>query len=295
MSGLAYAKHVTPQGERKGPPVLLVHGIGLGAWYFERDQRILAEHGLESWAIDLPGHGAEAGRNVRMGDCYDAVLAAVDALDEAPAVVGHSAGGLCAMVAAKERQVASVVLQASVPCREIFHYPTVPGLKALRPGLLALVRGENLSLTREGYVSTGLRLLDPADQQRAFDKIIPWPNGMVRDMARRRPSVPRLDCPVLVTHGFLDGAASLYGSRLLADHFDCVFWRFDDLAHLPALEPGGERHAHAVGDWILDPVARRIREIDAFRPDEGVGGDARRSREGKPVRSDSRFGDRWKR
>ena len=40
-----------------GPPVLLVHGIGLGKWFWARDQALLAEFGLESWAVDLPGHG----------------------------------------------------------------------------------------------------------------------------------------------------------------------------------------------------------------------------------------------
>lgn len=295
MAGPANAVHVAPEGPRKGPPVLLVHGIGLGAWYFDRDQQTLAEQGIESWALDLPGHGPDAGRDVRMGECFDAVIAAVDAFDEPPSVFGHSAGGLCAMIAAKDRDVASIVLHASVPPSEVRHYPTRTGLKAIRPGLLALLRGKNLPLTRQSYIETGVHLLDEADQERVLSRIIPWPNGMVRDMARRRPSVPRLDCPVLVTHGFKDGAASLYTSRLLADHFDCVFWRFDDLAHLPALEPGGERHCRAVGEWILEPKARRIREIDGFSPDEGVGGQTREERQGKRVRSDSRFGDRWKR
>ena len=287
--------HVPAQGETRGPPVLLIHGIGLGAWYFERDQRRLAAQGLASWALDLPGHGRDAGRNVRMGDCYDAVVAAVEAFDEPPAIVGHSAGGLCAMVAAQERPVASLVLNAAVPCREVFHYPTVQGLRALRPTLGALLRGRNLPLPRASYLDTGVHLLPPEDQEWLLERIVPWPNGMVRDMARRRPSVPSLDCPVLVTHGFQDRAASLYVSRLLADHFDAVMWRFDDLAHMPALEPGGQRHAQAVAGWILDPVARRVREVDAFRPDEGVGAGERQAREGQRVRSDSRFGDRWKR
>ena len=228
MVGPSSAVHVAPDGERQGPPVLLVHGIGLGAWYFERDQRVLAQLGLESWAIDLPGHGPEAGRDARMGDCYDAVIAAVDTFDEPPAILGHSAGGLCAMVCAKERRLAALVLNGSVPCGEVFPNPTVAGLMALRPALAALFRGRNLPLTRKSYVDTGLHLLAPEEQERVFARIVSWPNGMVRDMLRRRPSVPRLDCPVLVTHGLRDGASSLYVSRLLADHFDCVLWRFDD-------------------------------------------------------------------
>lgn len=280
-----------------GPPVLLVHGIGLGAWYWERDQRVFAELGLSSWAVDLPGHGADAGADARLSDCYDAIESAVRSFDEPPVLVGHSAGGLIAQVVATRCTVASLVLVAPVPCGSVPHVPTRRGLKAIAPALLSLATGRGLDIGRRGYLDTGLAVAEPAMQAHVLDRITPWPNGMVRDLARRRPPIRRdeLDAPVLVLHGLLDGASSLYGSRLLADHFDCVFWRFDDVAHLPAIEPGGERVARAMAEWILAPHGRRVREIDAFRPDEGVGAAARQARDPAPARSDSRFGDRRKR
>ena len=59
---------------QNGPPVLLVHGIGLGAWIWERDQRLLANAGLTSWAVDLPGHDGPPTSS--MEDCYRAVAEA---------------------------------------------------------------------------------------------------------------------------------------------------------------------------------------------------------------------------
>ncbi|MCP4809915.1 MAG: alpha/beta hydrolase [Proteobacteria bacterium] len=296
MKGPPAAVHV-PAAAPEGPPLLLIHGISLGAWLWERDQRILASMGFSSWAMDLPGHGDDAGRDVRMEDVYRAVRDAVSAFDEPPILVGHSAGGLAAQVVAAEVDVAAVVLVAPVPCGSVPHLPTRAGIGAILPSLLAVVRGRNLTMGRRAYVDTGLSLLTPADQERAMARIGPWPNGMVRDMVRRRPVVTAQDigAPILVTHGLNDGAASLYGSRLLADHYDCVLWRFDDLAHLPQLEPGGERHTRAVGEWMQAPHGRQVREIDAFRPDEGVGRARRVSRDPSPARSDSRFGDRRKR
>ena len=277
------------------PPALLLHGIGLGAWLWERDQPLLADRGVSTWAIDLPGHGRDVG-DTTLDACVDAVLAAVDAFDEPPLIVGHSAGGLIAQIVASRVPVAGVALVAPVPCNPVPYLPTRRGLATIRPGMaLALLRGRGIPVGRKAYVATGLDMLAPADQERFLARVTDWPRGLVLDVAARRPRLDPLPVPVLVTHGLQDGVASLYGSRLLADHHDAVLWRFDDLAHVPQVEPGGERHAQALADWLLAPHGRRVREIDAFRPDEGIGLDARRSRDPLPARSDSRFGDRRKR
>ena len=105
---------------------------------------------------------------------------------------------------------------------------------------------------------------------------------MVRDLVRRRPEIARdsIRCPVLVTFGRLDRTFQNNTYRLVADLYTALNWRFDDLAHIPMVEPGGERHAKKVADWIRHPLRRRINEIDAFAPDEGVGESAREQRRG---------------
>ena len=267
-----------------GPPVLLVHGIGLGAWLWERDQQLLAEAGLTSWAIDLPGHDGSSAAS--MEDCYQAVAAAAAELG-VPAIVGHSAGGLVAQVVAHRQDVASLVLTGAVPPAPINVLPTWAGVRSFLPQLGRLAARRPLRLGLRDYVRTGL----PAGVD--VSRLRPWPNQMVRDMAVRRPRIPRLDCPVLVTHGLLDQVAPLRGARLLADHHHAPLWRFDDLAHHPMLEPDGERHARAVAEWLLSPHGRRVPEIDPLRPDEGVGARARSARRGlNAPRSGSRFGDR---
>ncbi len=290
------AVHCAPRGARRGPTVVLLHGIGLGAWLWERDQQVLAELGLESWALDLPGHGPQAGQDVRLETCYRQVGRALDELDGPIALVGHSMGGVVAQVISAERELAGLALVASVPCAEVAHLPTPTGLRLALPMVPGFLLGRNLHMSDRAYLETGLARLAPDEQRAALARLGPWPSGIVRDIVRRRPAVPRgsVACPVLVTHGFLDRVASLYGSRLLADHYDAVMWRFDDIGHMPQVEPAGARHARALGEWLLAPTRPRVREVDAFRPDEGVGEHERRARHPNPVRSDSRFGDRWR-
>ncbi len=294
--GPLHAVHRVPSGARRGPTVVLLHGIGLGAWLWERDQGVLADLGLESWALDLPGHGPQAGQDVRLEACYRQVARALDELEGPVALVGHSAGGLVAQVLSSERTLSGLVLVGAVPCAEVVHLPTAIGARLFAPLLPSFMLGRNLRMGERAYLETGLARLSPEEQRAVLARIGPWPCGMVRDIARRRPTVPRgsVDCPVLITHGFLDRVASLYGSRLLADHYGAVMWRFDDVGHMPQVEPAGERHARAVGEWLLAPSRPRVREVDAFRPAEGVGEGERRARSTRPVRSDSRFGDRWR-
>ncbi|MCB9763109.1 MAG: alpha/beta hydrolase [Alphaproteobacteria bacterium] len=280
------AHHVVPDGPVSGT-ALLLHGIGLGAWIWERDQALLAARGWESWAVTLPGHGADAGADVGLAEVLDAVNEAIAALGR-PAIIGHSMGGLLAQCAAGRAPVHAAVLVASHPCGEVGMRPTPQGARSMLPRLPAFLAGRPLRFRLEDYLAAGLDQLEPERAAALFARITPWPNRLVRDLARPL-KVGRLSCPVLVTHGLLDPLVSLRSARLLADHHDAILWRFDDLAHMPPLEPGGARHLQAVADWLARPRGRKVTEVDPLQPDEGVGADARAWRRVGGPRSNSRF------
>jgi len=75
-------------------PVVLVHGAWHGAWAWDRIRPRLDAAGVETIAVDLPGHGADPGP---FGDLHaDAtrVRRTLDEVDDGPVVlVGHSYGG----------------------------------------------------------------------------------------------------------------------------------------------------------------------------------------------------------
>ena len=281
------AVHVVPEGERRGPPVLLLHGIGLGAWLWERDQQVLAAQGLESWAVDLPGHGSDAGQNRSLDEIVEGALGAVDAL-ERPAVVGHSLGGLVAQELSAARELSSIVLVSSVAPRAVRVVPTRTALRIMAQLLPTFLAGRNLNLSLGQYRDAGLHLLPTDEQEACFSRIVPWPNRATRDLLRR-PDLAPASCPCLVTFGLQDKANAVSGYRLLGDYHDAIIWRFDDLAHMPPLEPGGQRHAEAIAGWILSPRSRIVTEVDPLAPKEGVGEQKRRRRMPGGPRSDSPF------
>jgi pimeloyl-ACP methyl ester carboxylesterase len=73
--------------------VLFVHGAWHGAWAWDRVLPLLAAEGVDAVAIDLPGHGDDAGP---LGDLHtDAarVRGELDRLRSDVVLVGHSYGG----------------------------------------------------------------------------------------------------------------------------------------------------------------------------------------------------------
>ena len=86
------------------PPVLLVHGMFGGAWHFEGYQRLLAERGYESHALNLRGHhGSRPVANIGKVALADYIADAAEVArvlrspdGRGPIVIGYSMGGLIA-------------------------------------------------------------------------------------------------------------------------------------------------------------------------------------------------------
>lgn len=101
----------------KGPPIVLVHGLGVSADYWWRNGAPLAAAGHRVLAPDLPGFGRTAGPDdgLSVTDQAAALVAWLDALRLPPAtLVGHSLSCQTVMELAVRRpeRVAGLVLTA---------------------------------------------------------------------------------------------------------------------------------------------------------------------------------------
>jgi pimeloyl-ACP methyl ester carboxylesterase len=111
------------------PSFLFVPGAFHGAWCYARYLEFFAAHGIGCAALDLPGHGLlPQTREFTLYTLQDfglCVAQAIDAMDGAVVVVGHSMGAVPALLAASQRDVAGIVLLAPSPPAN------VPGAQAL--------------------------------------------------------------------------------------------------------------------------------------------------------------------
>jgi len=80
---------------------LLVHGSWQGAWCWREIVPRLESRGHQAVAIDLPGHGKDtAPRNpIVLQNYVEAIIRALDGVEEPPLLVCHSMGGVISEVA----------------------------------------------------------------------------------------------------------------------------------------------------------------------------------------------------
>ena len=294
MQTPANAQHLV-QGSDSGPLLVLLHGIGLGKWIWERDQEHWAEtHGLSSLAVDFLGHGEDSSENLSLEDLAEQIASLIDTQDRPVVLVGHSMGGLVAQMVARRRELHGLICVATAPPKGVFLRPTKVGIRAILPTLAGLLRGKPLDLSPKAYLACGFDQVDEPGRSQALARLTPWPNALAKELALGRPDIPLggISSPMLVVHGFKDPIVTLHQSRLIADHYGAVLWRFDDVAHHPMLEPAGLRVTDAIAEFALKPTRRLVREIDAFSPEQGIGKGGRDARDPNPMRSDSKFGDR---
>ena len=106
----------------RGPPVLLIHGVGLNADAWE-PQILTLSIRRRVIAADLPGHGASAPLpdGAGLADYVAAMAGLIEALGIAPVpVVGHSMGALIALGLALDHpdMIAALVTLNAVYCRD---------------------------------------------------------------------------------------------------------------------------------------------------------------------------------
>src|SRR5918992_1072844 len=110
------------------PPMLMVHGIMGGSWYFAKWLEFFSARGAPAYAVNLRGHHGSRpvenfGRVSVMDYVADVVEAAAGVRERHPGaplvLVGHSMGALVVQKAAESVEPAALVLLSAVPPRGI--------------------------------------------------------------------------------------------------------------------------------------------------------------------------------
>ncbi len=183
--------------------VVLVHGAWHGAWCWERLTPLLDEAGINSVAVDLPGHGDNASPLTDMHGDADHVRSVLDGIDGPVVLVGHSYGGIVITDAGTHPAVRHLVFVAALAIdadetagsavtaeaeNEVVEHP--------KPGLADAMQFHDdgtCTLPPQGVADFLYNECDAATQQWAAERVCPQPMVTMaqspRDVAwRERPS-----------------------------------------------------------------------------------------------------------
>lgn len=242
------------------PPMLMVHGIMGGAWYFAKWLDFFAARGHAAYALNLRGHhGSRPVADMGKVSVMDYVTDVRDAARSVAArhegarliLVGHSMGGLIAQKAAESLVPAALVLLSSAPPRGIllFSWPLfrrqtkhVPAMLASRPVMADPADTNALFLNR----------LPPSEALELAPRWMSTSGRAGREMTLGSIAVDAklITCPVIVVAGADDVAIPPRIQRKIAKKYGAEFRVYDGHAHFLIWEPGWERIAAEVAVWV---------------------------------------------
>jgi alpha-beta hydrolase superfamily lysophospholipase len=252
------------------PPILMVHGIMGGAWYFAKWLQFFSARGHPAYALNLRGHhGSRPVENFGQVSVMDYVTDARDAASGirerhpgAPLIlVGHSMGGLVAQKATESVSPAALILLSPVPPggipllswplfrRELKH---VPEMLASRAVIANPRDAADLFLNR----------VDPADVASFVPLWTPASGRAGREITFSRIMVDaeRVTCPVLVVAGADDVAIPPRIQKKVARKYGAPIRVYEGNAHFLIWEAGWDRIASDVAAWLdqalSQPAAR---------------------------------------
>jgi len=243
----------------KRPGVIMVHGGFCGGWVFEHFRRPFEAAGHACLTPDLRGHGAGGSVvGVSMTDFARDIAALIEAQPEPPVLVGHSMGGLTAMMAATRARVRALVLLAPSPPwgvagSSMEEAASALSLHALGPFWLQSVDPDYASARLYS-----LDKLDKAERKAAFARMTPesgralWEtlNWWLDPFMTTSVAADRIKAPVLALAGERDLIHPPATVRQTADRLGAEYRVFPGMSHWLVGEPGWDVVAQACLEWI---------------------------------------------
>jgi pimeloyl-ACP methyl ester carboxylesterase len=232
--------------------LLFVHGLGHGAWCWERWQHLAAERGMDSWAMSFRGHGTSGGsvRGARLSDYVEDVRRTVAHLAPRPVVlVGHSMGGLVVQRVIAERvagQVRGAVLLSSIPSGPAFS--SLVAVATRHPA-----QAMRFMTGRPMHLPERLLFADTGGHQAQMKRLVEdSPRVQYQLLFHRRAAIP--NTPVLVVGGTSDALVPLRTQTRTARRYDAEVRAISGGGHDLMLEPAGDHALDAILEWLHRPL-----------------------------------------
>jgi pimeloyl-ACP methyl ester carboxylesterase len=238
------------------PPLLFVHGAFAGHEPFAGWMTALAAAGWPGIAVGRRGERTGDTARLRIADYVDDTLMAIDALGEAPVIVGHSLGGLIAQKIAELGRCRAAILLAPAPSGMLSAQPVA--LPALLPMFPKILLGRPILPTCKACETIALNCIPQAERARIHDTLVPESGKVYREMifGSFRVDAAKVRCPVLVMGGTQDRIVSTALMQGTAKSYGAELKLYDGHGHWLLQEPGWEKIAADAAVW-LDTVLPR--------------------------------------
>lgn len=239
-----------------GAPVLLVHGMFANAAIFADWLPFLSERGHPAYAVDLRGHrGSRPGTDLGSASIEDYAddVSTVARSIGAPAIVGHSMGGLVAQKVAERGEVPAAVLICPAPPRGITVMTPRLVMKQARY-LPAILRRKTLVPNREDLRDLTMNRVPRERQDALLDMLGPDSGhaGWQMSITGVPVDARKIRCPLLVITADADRFIPARVARRIAQRYRAPLQTMLGHGHMVTVEPGWQVLADLVARWLAE-------------------------------------------
>jgi pimeloyl-ACP methyl ester carboxylesterase len=248
-----------PASDARSTPILFVHGMWHAAWcWAEHFLPYFAQHGYESHALSLRGHGGSEGRErlrwTSLADYVSDVAQVVGQMERPPVLVGHSMGGMIVQKYLESNGAPAAVQLASAPpggvvratLRVAARHPLAFVKANLMMSMFPVI--STLQLAQEAFFSADM----PEDKvRRYFTRLQDESFRAYLDMmGLSLPRPERVKTPILVLGAADDRLISPSEVEATARAYQTQAEVFPGIAHDMMLEAGWQVVADRILGWL---------------------------------------------
>jgi pimeloyl-ACP methyl ester carboxylesterase len=255
VGGLRVTK-AEPEGRPpEGPPLLFVHGMWDGSWIWRNYLGFFPSRGHVCHALDLRGRAGSSPvpdiGKVRFEEYVEDARAVAQGLGN-PVLVGHSAGGLIVQKLAEVLDPPAVVALVPAAPRGVFALASRELLAAALRHAPEILLGKPLMPDKEEMTRLQLNNLPLEERDRVYGLQVPESGRQTFDIAVKGFPVDasKVRCPMLVVGAGRDRITPPQVTKKVAEKYAADLRSYEGFAHMMLLEPGWERVAADVADWL---------------------------------------------
>jgi pimeloyl-ACP methyl ester carboxylesterase len=246
------------------PPLLYLHGAFVTHESFNDLQAEMARLGWGGVSFSRRGRlgvGPGNAAGLKVEDYIDDTVKVIEALPEAPILVGHSLGGLVAQKIMEMGLCRAAILLAPAPAGMLTAQPVaLPSYVPMLPSILA----GRAFLPPKGTCSRIVLNAVPQEYHASIHGSLVHESGKVyRQMMFGAVKVDerKVRCPVLVMAADQDRIISVALARATAEKYGAEFKLYQNHAHLFFAEPGWQQVAADIVEWLAR-ISRNVVPIE---------------------------------
>ncbi len=251
--------------------IIFIHGMLVGPWCWDKYKTFFEKQGYVCVTPTLRYHSDEyvkkphpklgtTGLLDYVNDLEKEIKSLILSDGEKPIIVGHSMGGIIAQKLAERSLAEMVVIISSAPPAGILPF-SLTGIKSIFG--VRFYGGfffwkKPIRVTLKGMKYMGLNCTLESEHKNIFDKIGYESGRVVFEIVfaffdkskASRVDESKVDCPMLVISASEDRVLSVSVQKKIARKYKAEYKEFEKHAHWIITEPGWEKVAKYILQWI---------------------------------------------